>query len=557
MSLPPGTENAGGIPGSSRWRVPIAAVAVATLAVVSPMRAQETGVVQGTVTLVENGGLVDGAVILLLGTGAFTFTENGAFEFTNVPFGSYQITAERERLTAASRTVTVLAGETATVDFELSLSPVREEVTVTAAAVGAAATLRTFNTVTTVDSFDIATHAPSSIGEALEDEPGIANRSFGPGASRPVIRGFSGDRVLIIEDGIPTGDLSATSDHHGMTTDPNSAERIEIVRGPATMLYGSSVVGGLINIITPHAAYRNLLTPPESYGESLLDGTRAQLGADSGSANLQAGTYANVQHARGNMLYWGSGARRRTGDYDTPEGPVFNSAAELTNARTGLGYFGDRAFASLALTLEDSRFGLPFEDRFHAHGGGEDHEEEDDDDHGIEEDGHAEDIAIDLASQRRVGRFDLGFRNLNNKFIQGVRTGFHVIDVADDHVDTIDGVDNIDTRFNNRTYIKRTLFYQPQRGRFTGRFGTELKFRDFEATGTEALAPRTDQTTISVFGYEELGLGRYRLQFAGRVERNDYDDRRPRRSAPRSRDRQFMGASVSTAPRRTMPSSPA
>ena len=470
------------------------------------------------------------ALILIIGTGAFTFTDDGAFEFTNVPPGTYDVIAQREQLTAGFQTVAIGAGETATADFELSLSPIREEVTVTAsAAVGAAATLQAFNAVTTVDSFDIAREAPSTIAEALEDEPGIANRSFGPGASRPVIRGFGGDRVLIIEDGIPTGDLSATSDHHGMTIDPNSAERIEIVRGPATLLYGSSVVGGLINIITPHAAYRNLLTPPESYGESLIDGTRAQLGADTGSANRQAGTHANLQHSRSNMLYWASGAKRRTGDYDTPEGPVFNSAAELTNARTGLGYFGDRAFASLSLTFEDSRFGLPFEDRFHAHGHEEedDHRHEEEDDHGHEEEEHEEaggeeGIRIDLASQRRVGRFDLGLRNLNNDFLQGVRTGFHVIDVADDHVDTIGGVDNVDTRFNNRTYIKRTLFYQRQLGRFTGRFGAELKFRDFNATGTEALAPRTDQSTLSVFGYEEVSFGRYRLQFAGRAERNGY-----------------------------------
>ena len=169
--------------------------AVVLAAPASPVQAQETGTVRGTVTLVENGGLVDGAVILLLGTGAFTFTENGAFEFTNVPVGSYLVTAQRERLTAGSRTVTITAGETVTADFELSLAPVREEVTVTAPAVGAAATLQAFNTVTTVNSFEIAREAPSTIGEALEHEPGIANRSFGPGASRPVIRGFGGDRA--------------------------------------------------------------------------------------------------------------------------------------------------------------------------------------------------------------------------------------------------------------------------------------------------------------------------------------------------------------------------
>ena len=360
--------------------------------------------------------------------------------------------------------------------------------------IGAAATLQAFNTVTTVNSFEIAREAPSTIGEALEDEPGIANRSFGPGASRPVIRGFGGDRVLIIEDGIRTGDLSATSDHHGMTIDPNSAERIEIVRGPATLLYGSSVVGGLINIITPHAAYRNLLTPPTSYGDTLIDGTRAQLGADAGSANGQAGTCASVQHSQGKMLHWGSGGRRRTGDYDTPEGPVFNSATDLASARTGLGYFGDRAFASGSFTFEDSRFGFPFEDRFHAHGH-DAHEEEVD--HEEEEAGPEEGIRIDLASQRRVGRFDVGLRNLDNEFIQGGRAAFTAIDVADDHVDTIGGVDNIDTRFNNRTYITRALVYQRQRERFTGRFGAEIQIRDFLATGTEALAPRTSRTSSS------------------------------------------------------------
>ena len=159
------------------------------------------------------------------------------------------------------------------------------------------ATLRAFNVVTTVDAFEIARDAPGSIGEALEDEPGIANRSFGPGSNRPIIRGFGGDRVHIIEGGIPTGDLSSTSDHHGVTIDPNSAERIEITRGPATLLYESNIVG-LINVITPHAAYRNLLTPPESYGDTLLDGTRGRLGTDAGSANRQVGTCANVQHAR-------------------------------------------------------------------------------------------------------------------------------------------------------------------------------------------------------------------------------------------------------------------
>ena len=495
-----------------------AAIVLACILAATPVAAQETGVVSGTVILRENGGLVDGAVIRIVGTGGFALTDDGTYEITNVPVGSYTVVAERERLSADHQMVTVTAGSMAIADFELSLSPVREEITVTAEAVGAEATLQAFNTVTTVDSFEIAQKSAGSLGEALEHEPGIANRSFGPGASRPIIRGFGGDRVLIIEDGIRTGDLSSTSDHHGMTIDPKSAERIEIVRGPATLLYGSSVAG-LINIITPHAAYRNLLTPPESYGETLRDGTRGQFGADTGSANRQVGTNASLQHSRGKLLYWAAGSWRESGDYDTQEGPVRNSAAELKNARAGLGFFGNKLFASAALTMEDGRYGLPFEDRFHAHGG-DAAEVDDQEDH--DDDEHEGDIEIDLRSQRRVARFDVGLRNLDSSFIQGVRAAFAAIDLNDDHVDTQDGIENIDTRFYNRTYVTRALVYQRQQERFSGRFGAELQNRNFEAVGTEALAPRTNQTTFAAFAYEEVRFGRIGLEFGARVERNDY-----------------------------------
>ena len=148
--------------GRSSRRIRLATLTIATLVATASVEAQETGTVRGTVTLAENGGPVDGALILVMGTGAFTFTDDGAFEFTNVPAGTYDVIAQREQLTAGFQAVTIDAGETAVVDFELSLSPVREEVTVTAAAtVGAAATLQAFNAVSTVDSFEIAREAPT------------------------------------------------------------------------------------------------------------------------------------------------------------------------------------------------------------------------------------------------------------------------------------------------------------------------------------------------------------------------------------------------------------
>ncbi|MYD87108.1 MAG: TonB-dependent receptor, partial [Acidobacteria bacterium] len=219
--------------------------------------AQEAGAVRGTVTLEENGEPVHGAVILVVGSGAFALTdEQGMFEIDNIPAGSYEVLAQREHLTAGRQSVIVDPGETAMVDFMLGLSPVHEDVTVTASVGGTETTFEAFNAVTTMDSFDITRESAGSLGDALRNEPGIASRSFGPGSSRPIIRGFDGDRVLILDDGLRTGDLSSQSGDHGVTIDPNGAERIEIVRGPATLLYGSNAVGGLVNIITPHESYR-------------------------------------------------------------------------------------------------------------------------------------------------------------------------------------------------------------------------------------------------------------------------------------------------------------
>ena len=89
-----------------------------------------------------------------------------------------------------------------------------------------------------------------TLGATLENQPGIALRSFGPGPARPVIRGLDGDRVLIVEDGLRMGDLSSQSGDHGVNVNPASASSIEVVRGPATLLYGANAIGGLVNVIT-------------------------------------------------------------------------------------------------------------------------------------------------------------------------------------------------------------------------------------------------------------------------------------------------------------------
>jgi len=500
----------------------------------TPAWAQSTGTIRGSVTLTENGDAIAGALVLVIGPGQTVLTNSeGMFVVEDVPVGTYEILAQREHLTASRQAITILAGETTTVEFELALSPVHEEVTVTATVADSATTYEAFNAISTLDAFDLVTDAQGSLGEALENEPGVWKRSFGPGSSRPIIRGFDGDRVLIMEDGVRTGDLASQSADHGTSVDPNGLERIEIVRGPATLLYGSNAVGGVINTITPHESYRNTLT----------EGTRGQFSVDGGSANRQAGTNGSMQHAQGPLMMWAGGGTRRTDDYNTPAGKIKNSATRLSNGRAGVGYFGEHLFVSSGVTLEDGRYGVPFAEDFHGH---DDHAEED----------HEEEGTIDVGSTRRVGNIEVGMRDLNNRFVNSLRMVTKLVDWQHDELEVDHkGVETIGTTFNNRSYIARIEMDQRQTNRVAGKFGVWAQFRDYVAKGEEALAPATDQVSLAAFAYEELSFGRYRFQLGGRIERNaysvaarqvshdDHDD--DHLEAPAVRNRDFNTASGS------------
>ncbi|MDP6582590.1 MAG: TonB-dependent receptor, partial [Vicinamibacterales bacterium] len=134
----------------------------------------------------------------------------------------------------------------------------------------------------------------------------------------------------------------------------------------------------------------------------------------------------------------------------------------------------------------------------------------------------ADEVLIDLASRRRVGRFDAGIRNLTNGVIDGFRVIFNVIDWEHDELETAGSARNLGTRFDNRAYVLRAEVNQRQTGTLAGKFGVWSKVRRYAATGEEALAPATDQTALAAFAYEELDFGRFRVQVGGRIERNAY-----------------------------------
>ncbi len=196
--------------------------------------AQGTGTLRGKVTLASNGDPVHNVKVTIIQLRRSTETkEDGTYEFQNVPPGKYDISAHLERTPDILAKADVSSGQTVTADFEIRLEAVREQVTVTATG-NEETTFNSIQSVTIIGSLDLAKKNPISLGEALDHELGVAKRSFGPGNARPVVRGFDGDRVLVLQEGVGIGGLGFQSGDHAEPIDLLSQDRVEVVKGPAT-----------------------------------------------------------------------------------------------------------------------------------------------------------------------------------------------------------------------------------------------------------------------------------------------------------------------------------
>jgi iron complex outermembrane receptor protein len=219
----------------------------------------------------------------------------------------------------------------------MQLSGIKEQVTVTASG-SEQTTFEAIATVTTLGSNDITTRASVGLGEVLDNESGVSKRSAGPGSSRPVIRGFDGDRVKIAADGISAGSLAAQSGDHSEPIDTLSLERIEVVKGPATLLYGSNAIGGVVNAISGH-------------DEGSHPGVRGYFSTIGGSNSSQAAVSGGLEFGLRNWGFWGNGSGQRTSDYSAGGdfGEVQNTFTRNATGTGGLGYFAKKDFSTQAI----------------------------------------------------------------------------------------------------------------------------------------------------------------------------------------------------------------
>ena len=497
-----------------------------------PLGAQSGGSVSGTVSMKETGQPMHGVSVVLLELGRATLTDDdGAYAFDRVPPGNYHIIAHLDSVfTEEAQEVTVEREAPATADFSLSIAGGRYEITVTASETHQ----DTFDSFSSVDSYgrhELATMQDVSIGEALDQRigTGVAKRSFGPGSSRPIIRGFDGDRVLIMEDGIRTGTLASQSGDHGEVVNVGQIERLEIVKGPATLLYSGSAVGGTVNAISRHHEHHR---HPHA-------GMRGYLSGSGGTTNSFGSASGGFELGVGNWMLWGSAGTLRSGDFLTPEGAVYNSSTTARNGSGGVGWFGDRTYFSVNGSVNRGDYGVPFAAEFHAHGHeeeeeheeheegegehkeGEDEEGEHEEEH--EEDEHEEEIdRVRLEGERTSLRLDWGLRNLGGA-IESVAVKLAAVQWRHDEIEHFeDGDQVVGTRFRNDQYVYRAVAEQGRSGVWSGRFGVWGIDRAYSAVGEEALSPPVDQSGFALFALEEFTFERVKFQFGARLENQRY-----------------------------------
>ncbi|MGE0667316.1 MAG: TonB-dependent receptor [Sphingomonadales bacterium] len=383
-------------------------------------------------------------------------------------------------------------------------------------------------TVLTAESLQLCLEG--SIGETLSSLPGFSSSFFGPGASRPIIRGLDGDRIRMLTNGIGSIDASTVSPDHAVAAEPLGAQRIEVVRGPANLMYGSNAVGGVVNVLDGRISER---LPEEPFS--------GQVDALYGSAADERAGAAHVDVTMGKFVLHLKGFYRETDDYRVPLGAlehdhededhegeeeegdprrVGNSATRSQGGTAGLSYVWDDGFFGVAYSRLDSRYGIPSGGHVHEE---DEHDHEDEDhegeDHEEEEHEHGEEnVSIDLVQDRLDVAGEVRGDLLAFKAAR-VRFGY-----ADyQHVE-LEG-DEIGTTFHNKAWEGRLELVQKplMDGSWTGASGLQLSSRDFEAIGDEAIVPPSETFNWGLFTFQEVKLGALTAELGARFESQRVD----------------------------------
>ncbi len=377
---------------------------------------------------------------------------------------------------------------------------------------------------------DLARESRAQIGDTLTKLPGVSATSFSPGASRPVLRGFQGERIRVLVDGLGTIDVSNTSPDHGVTVEPIILDRIEVLRGPAVLLFGGQAVGGAVNAIDkriPRAvpeepfhldalATYGSAADERSFGASLDIPLTSKLvlhvdGSYRKSDDLRIGGFvlspglraeqldiAAEERAEGNL-----GEAAEAQELAELRGRIPNTGTETYSFGGGLAYIGEGGSFGVSGSYYNSDYGIPARPGAgHAHG---------DEEGGEEEEEAPVTIGLDQIKVDFRGEVNL------EGFFQALRLRAAYADFKQTEFEG----DEIGTVFNNQGIESRLELVQRDRNGWRGASGVQYVHRDFSAVGAEAFVPPNVTDQLGLFTLQEVRTGKIEIEGAARFDKVD------------------------------------
>jgi iron complex outermembrane receptor protein len=366
----------------------------------------------------------------------------------------------------------------------------------------------------------------ATLGDTVAKLPGVQTTYFGTGVGRPIIRGQEGPRVQVLSGGLGSMDASTVSADHAVSIEPFLADQIEVLKGPATLLFGSGAIGGAVNVVDGRL--------PDQIPDRPLSG-RAELSGNRVN-NERTGMF-RLDGVNGNWVLHVDGLVRNTDDYDIPgyaqvehedhddheedhaheeqvRGKLPNSSVRTRAGAVGATWLGEGGYFGIAASTYRNNYGIP--DGAHVHG--EDDHDHDDDDHDHDDEEHEEhgSVRIDMVQNRvdmKAGIYD------PVAFLQSINLRAAHNDY--EHVELEGGMPA--TRFTNKGYEARLEAVQKEVNGWRGAFGVQFGSTDFGAVGEEAFVPSVTTNTLGVFVLQEKDFGAWKVELGGRYDRVELD----------------------------------
>ncbi|WP_449466171.1 TonB-dependent receptor [Stenotrophomonas humi] len=366
-----------------------------------------------------------------------------------------------------------------------------------------------------------------TLGDTVAKLPGVQSTFFGPGVGRPIIRGQEGPRVQVLSNGVGNMDASTVSADHATSIEPFLADQIEVLKGPATLLFGSGAIGGAVNVVDGRIASeipdRPLSGRAELRGNSVNDERSGMFRLDGVNGNWvlhvdglvrNGDDYRIPSYAVIDGLEDHDGHDHDDADADEPRrGRLDNSSVRTRAGGLGATWLGEGGYFGVSAGTYRTNYGIPNGAHVHA---GDDHGHDHDHDHGAEEEEGEHDVRIDMVQNR----FDMKAGIYNpTSFLKNINLRAGYTDY--EHTELEGGTPS--TRFTNRGIETRLEAVQQQIGGWDGAFGLQVSNGDFGAKGEEAFVPDTGTRSAGLFVLQEKQFGPFKLELGARHEQIKLD----------------------------------